>query len=408
MTVPDPAVAAAVRLAGPHAGGEAGEDGPDSRGVTQVRRASEYDRVRDGTGLRLLRLLPVLLIALGLLMDWLVPPDLSAAPLFSAAPMVAATVLSLRTTVLTGLVACAADAATLAHDGQLGDGGGQTELITIATVSAIAVVINHVLQVSALRLRSVRGVALAVQRAVLPHPPSRVGPLSVAARYEAAHDEAQLGGDLYAVQDTAYGLRCIVGDVRGKGLDAIEAVAVSLGAFREAAEQEPTITRVTARLEQAMRREGPRRAGMDDFEGFITGVIAEIPPDCSEIRLVNRGHPAPLLLLANGSVTCAEPAESAVPLGMESLRAASNRIDVLPFPPAATLLLHTDGLTEARDRTGAFFDPVTTLAGRRFESPEALLDALLADVDRHTGGTRADDTALLAITRDPPPRPVGR
>ena len=348
---------------------------------------------------RRLRLLPAFLLVCGLVLDWFTPPDLSAAPFYSAAPMVAATLLSLPATVMTGLCSCAADALINLHFGQLTDSAGQTELITIATVAGIAVVVNRLLQRSNLRLQSVRSVALAVQRAVLPQPPGRIGPLSVAARYEAAQADAQLGGDLYAVQDTAYGLRCIVGDVRGKGLDAIEAVAVTLGAFREAAEQEPTIALVTARLEQAMEREGLRRATLDQFEGFTTAVIAEIPPDGSEVRLVNRGHPPPLLLLADGTVIGIHPTQTAVPLGMESLSTPSNHIDAVPFPQAATLLLHTDGVTEARDRAGVFYDPVARLAGRPFDGPEALLDSLLADVDQHTGGGHADDMAMLAITR---------
>jgi serine phosphatase RsbU (regulator of sigma subunit) len=368
-----------------------------------VRRASDQRVAGSRAGVRLLRLLPVLLIALGLLTDWLTPPDLSAAPLYSAAPMVAATVLSLRSTVAAGLAACAADVVTVAHDRDLASGAGQTEIVTIATVAGIAVVINHLLRVSAVRLRSVRGVAYAAQRAVLPQPPSRIGPLSVAARYEAAHDEAQLGGDLYAVQDTPYGLRCVVGDVRGKGLGAIEAVAVSLGAFREAAEREATISLVASRLEQAVRREGLSRDTLDEFEGFTTAVLAEIPPDGSEIRLVNRGHPAPMLLLADGAVIRLDPAEAAVPLGMESLRRPTRRIDRVSFPPGSTLLMHTDGLTEARDASGEFFDPLACLSGCRFSSPEALLDTLIAAVDRHTGGGHTDDTAMLAITRAPLP-----
>ncbi len=364
-------------------------------------RGMEQGMAGGRLSVRRLRMLPAFLLLCGLVLDWLTPPDLSAAPFYSAAPMVAATLLSWRATVLTGLLACAADTVLNAYYGQLGESSGQTEVITIATVSGIAVVINRLLQRSDLRLQSVRGVALAVQRAVLPQPSRRISSFDVAVRYEAAQADAQIGGDLYAIQDTAFGVRCIVGDVRGKGLGAVEAVAVTLGAFREAAEQEPTIRQVTARLERAMEREGLRRATLDQFEGFTTAVLAEIPSDGSEIRTVNRGHPPPLLLLPDGTVRALHPSEAAVPLGMESLAAPANLIDTVPFPPGATLLLHTDGVSEARDRAGAFYDPLARLTGRAFDSPEALLDALLADVDRHTGGGHSDDMAMLAITRAP-------
>jgi serine phosphatase RsbU (regulator of sigma subunit) len=350
---------------------------------------------------RWLRLLPALLVLCGAVLDWLTPPDLSAAPFYSAAPMVAAPLLSLPATALTGVVACAADAGINAHYGALTASSGQTEVITIATVAAIAVIINRLLQRSDLRLQSVRGVAIAVQRALLPQPPARIGSLGIAARYEAAQADAQLGGDLYAVQDTPFGLRCVVGDVRGKGLGAIEAVAIMLGAFREAADEESTIAGVTARLERAMRREGLHRATLDRVEAFITAVVTEIPPDRSEVRLVNRGHPQPLLLHPDGEVRAVSPSETAVPIGMETLLPAENRIDTVPFPVSATLLLHTDGVSEARDRSGRFYDPLTALRGRVFVDPEHLLDAVLADVDRHTGGGHADDLAMLAVTRTP-------
>ena len=99
----------------------------------------------------------------------------------------------------------------------------------------------------------------------------------VAARYEAAQADAFIGGDLYAVQDTPHGVRLVVGDVRGKGMGAVEAVAVVIGAFREAAEQEATLEAVAQRLERALAREGTRRDGLDAFEGFTTAVLAEIP-----------------------------------------------------------------------------------------------------------------------------------
>nr|WP_280923712.1 SpoIIE family protein phosphatase [Streptomyces aureus] len=69
------------------------------------------------------------------------------------------------------------------------------------------------------------------------------------------------------------------------------------------------------------------------------------------------------------------------------------------FPRGATLLLHTDGLSEARDERGEFFDPAAWLAGRAFPCPDALLTALSEAVRRHTGGTLADDMALLAVRR---------
>jgi serine phosphatase RsbU (regulator of sigma subunit) len=73
----------------------------------------------------------------------------------------------------------------------------------------------------------------------------------------------------------------------------------------------------------------------------------------------------------------------------------------VPFPPGSLLVLHTDGLTEARNAADAFYDLAEGLRGRRFPGPAALLDHLLAEVGAHTGGHRNDDMALLAVMRDP-------
>ncbi len=66
--------------------------------------------------------------------------------------------------------------------------------------------------------------------------------------------------------------------------------------------------------------------------------------------------------------------------------------------PGSTLLFTTDGVTEARDRTGAFYNRVERLIGRRFASPGELVDTLLRDVARHAEGKRQDGIAVFAVT----------
>ncbi|MGW2424291.1 PP2C family protein-serine/threonine phosphatase [Streptomyces sp. NPDC001709] len=347
--------------------------------------------------LRCLPLLPVALLVGGALFDYNTNPHVSGEAFYTAAPMAAAALLSLRATVLAGIGACATDVALLAHFGFLGESGGQSELAAVSSVSALAIGVNRLVHYNQVRLQSARRIALAVQRAVLPQLPASIGPLRIAGRYQAAVKEAQIGGDLYSAQDTPYGVRCLVGDVRGKGMDAVKTVDVAMGVFREAAEEEPTLDGIAARLERALLREAARRTGPERTEGFVTGVLVEIPHHGDALRLVNSGHPAPLLLHA-GQVRSVEPSEPALPLGLAELGPVQRRIDTVPFPPGATFLLYTDGLNEARNRAGEFYDPVAALSGREFPEPDALLDALLTDVSRHTGGRISDDMALLAVT----------
>lgn len=348
---------------------------------------------------RVVRMLPVSLVALGFAFDVLTPPSFTGSPFFSAAPLIAAPLFTLRATALTGMLATLAVILLHIYNGTTWKVEALTELATVLTVSGLATLINVVVRRSGQQLASARGIAEAAQRAVLPTPAERIAGLHVSASYEAAQADAFIGGDLYAVQDTPYGVRLAVGDVRGKGLGAVEAVAVVLGAFREAAESEPTLEGVAQRLERALAREGTRRDSLDAVEGFTTCVLGEIPAGAGVLRLVNRGHPEPLLLYADGGLAALVPAEPALPLGMGDLGGWPDRAQEWAFPAGATLLLYTDGLTEARDGAGVFYDPAARLRGRVFPGPDELLGALGSDVRRHTGGGATDDMALLAVAR---------
>jgi hypothetical protein len=227
--------------------------GSSGRGAARVRAALPF--------------LPVLLLAGAIAYDCLTPVDFTAGPLFTAAPLVASSLYSLRGTALTALATVLAAAALHAGYGVVSNVRTHTQLVTIATVAVLAVLLNVLVRRTGARLASVRQIAEAAQHAVMPQPPERLAGLDIAACYEAAQDGAAIGGDLYAVQDSPHGVRLVVGDVRGKGVSAVSVVAVVIGAFREAAEQEATLGAVAQRLERALAREAGRRRDLDSFEG---------------------------------------------------------------------------------------------------------------------------------------------
>ncbi|MET7309704.1 PP2C family protein-serine/threonine phosphatase [Streptomyces sp. NPDC005134] len=344
------------------------------------------------------RALPVLMIVGGLVFDYLSPPPFTAVPMFVAAPLIAAPFFSPAGTVLTGVAAAFSILSLRLSDGGVLHVVPFIEFVTVITVAVLAVVINRVVRRSNEQLASARVIAETAMRAVLPTPSERIGGLHVAARYEAAQADEFVGGDLFAVAESSYGVRLVVGDVRGKGLEAVGTVAVVIGAFREAAEQEDSLEGVARRLERALAREGARQGGIDPVEGFVTAVLAEIPPGAAEVRIVNRGHPEPLLLHPDGSLEVLIPTVPALPLGMD-LGAWTDRADVWELAAGMTLLAYTDGLSEARDTQGDFYDPAARLRGRIFPGPEELLSALADDVRLHTGGRSTDDMALLAVAR---------
>ncbi|MFE9727546.1 PP2C family protein-serine/threonine phosphatase [Streptomyces sp. NPDC005794] len=344
------------------------------------------------------RVLPALMICAGVILDLVTPSAVTAVPLFAAAPLIAAPFFSLAGTVRVAVISILVVLAIRVWDGLLTDVVPVTDLLTLVTVAVLSLVINRVVRRGNEQLASARVIAETAMRAVLPTPEDRIGGLLVAARYEAAQADEFVGGDLYAVANTPYGVRLVLGDVRGKGLDAVAAVAVVIGAFREAAEQELSLEGVVQRLERALARENSRRGGLDSMEGFVTAVLAEIPAGSDTMRVVNRGHPEPLVLHADGALDVVSPTVPALPLGM-GLDVWPDRSDEWSLPAGAMFLAFTDGLSEARDAKGAFYDPADRLRGRLFPGPEELLSALTDDVRLHTGGRSTDDLALLAVGR---------
>jgi serine phosphatase RsbU (regulator of sigma subunit) len=277
-------------------------------------------------------------------------------------------------------------------------------------VTALAVTLNRALRAQHTTTRNARHTAAVAQKAVLPTPPEHLGALHIAARYTPADREALIGGDLYVVQQTPHGVRAMIGDVRGKGLDAVSAVSVDIGAFRFAADQTAGLSALAQALDEALLREGLRRHGEEESEGFTTALLAEFSPDLGEVRIVNRGHPAPVLLTEHGRARALVPSQEAPPLGMMSLGRWEAPVDVFAFPPGSTLVLLTDGCTEARNREGVFYDPgprLEHLWNRQHRStggaasPGMILDLLLHDVTRHTRGRVHDDQALLALHHHP-------
>jgi serine phosphatase RsbU (regulator of sigma subunit) len=247
-------------------------------------------------------------------------------------------------------------------------------------------------------LADVRSVAEAAQHALLKPIPATVGPFQVAVRYSAAAAEARIGGDLYALVPTPYGVRLIVGDVRGKGLPAVSTAALVLGIFREAAYDEPDLLAVVGRIERSLAR----NLGPDDF---VTAVVAGYP-QAGQLEVVNCGHAPPLLIRASGSIVAVEPADPAPPLGLRALTGESPSLQVLPFADGDQLLLYTDGVTEARNHGREFYPLAEGLARHVTDEPARTLTALQDELLAHVGGRLHDDAALLLLQKPALPHPV--
>ena len=235
------------------------------------------------------------------------------------------------------------------------------------------------------RLRRLAVIAETAQRAVLRSLPDVIGSVGFASRYVSATEEASIGGDLYEVAATPYGVRVVVGDVRGKGLPAVQTAASVLGAFRQAAFSEPDIAGVAAVVDEVVAR-------IVDDEEFVTAVIAQFTDD--RVVLVNCGHHPPLLL-DGGGARVLDTGEPTTPWGLTP----EPRVVEHAFGPEDRLLIYTDGLVESRDRSGRFF-PLEEHTGVLSGLPlgEAL-DELVERLRRFAGGRIADDVALVLAER---------
>lgn len=245
----------------------------------------------------------------------------------------------------------------------------------------------------------VRAVADAVQQALLRPVPSSAAGVLVAARYVSAARLAQVGGDFYEVVPWGSGVRLVVGDVRGKGLDAVGLAAVALGIFREAATTGTSTGDVAVRVDQRLRQ----YLGEEDF---VTAIFGELTAGEAGpvLRLLSCGHPAPLLVRAGHVSTVSMVSRPPLGLGEPALWGddvgTDGTVEVV-LAPGDRVLLYTDGLVEARD-TQRRFVPLQRLSTalvppQGVEVPDVALDRLLAVLRRSTGGPLGDDLALLLL-----------
>ncbi|WP_301125046.1 PP2C family protein-serine/threonine phosphatase [Streptomyces cacaoi] len=360
---------------------------------------------------------PAGIIVFAVVADLLAHRWVSAAPLLSVAPLTAAPSNSAYRVVTAGAASMAAWLYLSWVNGTLDVRGDGVVGLTLTLITAVAVAMNRALARQRASAGEARHTARVAQEAVLPRPPSRLGGLRVAVRYVPADEAALIGGDLFVAQETPAGVRAMIADVRGKGLNAVAAVAADLGAFRHAADHSPDLPSLAHEMENALSREGDRHGGLEQTEGFTTALLIEVPPDLESVRILNRGHPAPLLLLPPAQVEQLDPPVEAPPLGMTGLGSWPAPVTTHRLPPGAMLLCFTDGITEARDPAGNFYDAPTRLAhllrthhrDSTEPTPGQVLDFLTEDVRHHSAGPAQDDQALMTLQRPrptpPPPRP---
>ncbi|MEX2659977.1 MAG: SpoIIE family protein phosphatase [Acidimicrobiales bacterium] len=236
-------------------------------------------------------------------------------------------------------------------------------------------------------------VARTLQASLLPPTAPKIPGLEVASRFVAGGDGVMVGGDFYDVfpagEPDLGAWHIVIGDVRGKGVDAAALTGVARSTVRSAAINEPSPAQILSHLNEVLVRnhldEGAGGDGDPRFCTMVVGTVTTLPNGiCVELAVA--GHPLPFLLKADGST--------------EQVGIAGTLLGVVPDPilidsrvelaAGDALVLYTDGITE-RHADDRFFE-------------EDGLAQVLARCAGFTAATLAEriETAARAFVEDEP------
>jgi len=302
--------------------------------------------------------------------------------LLIAGPLLAAANLDAPRTVMVGLYALGLAVLLGIPDGIVGTTEHLLGCLVVTTGGGLGAWLAHRRTQQERTLLRVSRIAEVAQRTILRPVPPRMGRVALAVRYLSATEDALVGGDFYEVAVTRHGLRVLVGDVKGKGLEAVQLAALVLTGFRAAATH-PNLVELAAELDHSIRPQ----LGQEDF---VTAVLAQFSRH-GELQLVNCGHPAPLRFRAGAAERLAN-AEPTTPLGLDP----TPTIQRFTLGSSDRVLLYTDGLVEARASDGRPFaldGQVQAVGGA--PSLGAALDGLVGRLLEHAGGRLDDDLALV-------------
>ena len=210
---------------------------------------------------------------------------------------------------------------------------------------------------------------------------------------EASMKAAQyVGGDFYdffKIDGTRLGF--IIADVSGKGVPAAIFMAISRTILRTIALSCPSCADCLRQTNELLSRDS-----VEDM--FVTVFYGILDLSTGHIKYSNAGHNPPVLIRRGGQVSLLESTGD-IALGAVSDIPYSEKETVLA--PGDSLLLYTDGVTEAMNPAGELFGTtrLQNLCSSPADSPQALIDNISASLAAFTADTpQSDDITLLALS----------
>jgi PAS domain S-box-containing protein len=235
-------------------------------------------------------------------------------------------------------------------------------------------------------------IARTLQRSLLPRLPEIEG-VEVGVEYLPVGEENEVGGDFYDLIEADDCWMAVIGDVCGKGAAAAAVTALARYTIRAVAMREDEPPAVLSALNEAMLRQ------LESGDQFCTVALARLrPADGSsfELTVARGGHPAPLVLRADGSIEVLDPPGKALgvfpdpELGYRTIR----------LETGGAAVFYTDGVVEARGPDGSFFGEERLLnllrscAGLEAQAvAERLRDVVLT----YGEGNPRDDLAVMVL-----------
>jgi serine phosphatase RsbU (regulator of sigma subunit) len=246
-----------------------------------------------------------------------------------------------------------------------------------------------------LSLKNDLEIAREIQHAMLRHDTYRAAGVETFGHTRPANT---VGGDFYEITPLDDGrLVVALGDVAGKGSPAALLMALLLAIMRTLLDEGLDLATLMTRLNLQIARHAPRSR-------FITLFCGMFDPATGRLAWVNAGHLPPLVRRADGRLE--RLSNGGVALGLtDDARYAAAEIHLAP---GDTLLLYSDGITEAESPSGAAFDEAgleAVLASRPDATAPDLAAALLAAVTHHAQDHKFADDLSVVVLRCLPPVP---
>jgi PAS domain S-box-containing protein len=235
-------------------------------------------------------------------------------------------------------------------------------------------------------------VATTLQRSLLPPRLPVVPGLSLAARFRAAGEANQVGGDFYDLVPMGGGWLLVIGDVTGKGPDAAATTSLARYTIRTAAMYESEPVAIMRRLNEAL-------LAHDEQRQMCTAACLHVKPGGAgepvSVDVVCAGHPPPYLVRPAGDLD--ELCRPGPLLG--AFHRARWEPVRLELEAGDGIVLYTDGVTDARGEDGRFGHERLEAVLREVAglSADAIAEALDTTLINFQHGPQRDDVALLVL-----------